>query len=310
MTIIELARLSEDDARLYLERIVWPNGPTCPHCKTQHVTRLQGESHRKGLFQCNNCGCRQQFTVTVGTVMERTRITLVNWIMAFHLLCSSKKGFSALQLQRELKLGSYKTAWFLMHRIRFAMEQGQMREPLSGTVEVDEAYIGGKPRPGTGIKSKRGRGTEKAPIVVLVERNGQARSKPVDRVDAATLKGEIRVAVHHSSTIMTDEWPSYRGIGKEFAGGHKEILHANKQYSYFDKASGLHINTNTAESYFALVKRGHYGVYHSMSKQHLHRYCTEYEFRWNHRKVSDHARMDSAISGIGGKRLVYERPVK
>ena len=125
MTIIELARLSEDDARLYLERIVWPHGPTSPHCKTQHVTRLQGESHRKGLFQCNDCGCRQQFTVTVGTVMERTRITLANWIMAFHLLCSSKKGFSALQLQRELKLGSYKTAWFLMHRIRFAMDQGQ-----------------------------------------------------------------------------------------------------------------------------------------------------------------------------------------
>jgi len=272
------------------------------------VTRLQGEAHRKGLFQCNDAGCRQQFTVTVRTVMERSKVSLVNWIMAFHLLCSSKKGFSALQLQRELKLGSYKTAWFMMHRIRFAMEQGQMREPLTGIVEVDEAYIGGKPRPGTGVKSRRGRGTEKSPIMVLVERDGTARLKPVPRVDAVNLKGEIRQSVAKSATIMTDEWPAYQGLGKEFTGGHFETCHSKKQYARFDKASGQHVNTNTAESFFALVKRGHYGVYHSMSKTHLHRYCTEYEFRWNHREVSDHARKDAAILGATGKRLVYERP--
>ena len=305
MTLIELARLTEDDARVYLEKIVWQDGPTCPHCHGKHVTRLQGEKHRKGVFQCNNGGCRQQFTVTVGTVMESSKVSLVNWIMAFHLLCSSKKGFSALQLQRELKLGSYKTAWFLMHRIRFAMDQGQMREPLTGTVEVDEAYIGGKPRPGTGFQSKRGRGTEKAQVVVLVERDGTARLKPVPRVDAVTLKGEIRQTVAQSATIMTDEWPAYRGLDTEFTGGHFEICHSKKQYARFDKTSGQHVNTNTAESFFALVKRGHYGVYHSMSKTHLHRYCTEYEFRWNHRKTNDHARMDAAIAGIRGKRLVY-----
>ena len=306
MTIIELARLTEDDARLYLEKIVWPNGPTCPHCKTQHVTRLQGEAHRKGLFQCNDCGCRQQFTVTVGTVMESSKVALVNWIMAFHLLCSSKKGFSALQLQRELKLGSYKTAWFMMHRIRFAMEQGQMSEPLSGVVECDEAYVGGKPRPG-GEKSKRGRGTSKAPIMVLVERDGSARCKPVERVDGATLKGEIVTNVNPNSTIMTDEFSPYNGIGNAFVGGHKQVKHREKQYSYRD-AMGLAINTNTAESYFALIKRGFVGVYHSMSKQHLSRYCAEYEFRWNHRKVSDHTRMNAAITGASGKRLAYERP--
>ena len=228
MTLIELARLTEDDARLYLEKIVWQDGPTCPHCHGKHVTRLQGEKHRKGVFQCNNSGCRQQFTVTVGTVMERSKVSLVNWIMAFHLLCSSKKGFSALQLQRELKLGSYKTAWFMMHRIRFAMDQGQMREPLKGVVECDEAYVGGKPRPGSGTKSKRGRGTDKAPIVVLVERDGSARSKPVDRVDGGTLKCAIMENVHHDSTIMADEFPAYLGIGKAFKGGHRHVKHREK----------------------------------------------------------------------------------
>lgn len=309
MNIVALARMTDSEARLYLEKIVWPNGPVCPHCKCQNVTRMQGEAHRKGLFQCNHAECRQQFTVTVGTVMESSKVSLVNWIMAFHLLCSSKKGFSALQLQRELNLGSYKTAWFLMHRIRHAMDQGQMHEPLSGEVEVDEAYIGGKPRPGSGKDHKRGRGTEKAPIVVLVERDGSARCKPVQRVDGATLKSEIVENVNNEATILTDEYGAYNGIGQSFKGGHRQVMHSRKQYSYRDH-NGMTINTNTAESYFALIKRGHFGVYHSMSKQHLGRYCVEFEFRWNYRKTNDHARMEAAISGVAGKRLVYERPVK
>ena len=308
MTIIQLARLTEDEARLYLERIVWPNGPKCPHCKCQEVTRLEGTSHRKGLFQCNVSECRQQFTVTVGTVMERSKIALVNWIMAFHLLCSSKKGFSALQLQRELKLGSYKTAWFLMHRIRLAMDQGEMQEPLSGEVEVDETYIGGKPRPMSGQPYRTGRGTDKAPVMVLVERGGRARLTTVGRVDGATLKGEIRKTVDPTSTIFSDEWPAYGGIGREFDGGHHTINHRSKSYSRIED-SGLRVSTNEAECFFSLIKRGHYGVYHLMSKQHLHRYCAEYQFRWNNRKVNDHVRMDEAIRGASDKRLMYERPV-
>lgn len=305
MTIIELARLTEDEARTYLEGIRWPNGPVCPHCGSDACTRMQGKAHRKGAIQCN--ACREQFTVTVGSIMERTRIPLVKWVMAFHLLCSSKKGFSALQLQRELGLGSYKSAWFLLHRIRHAMESGSMEQPLSGEVEVDETYVGAR-RPRYKGTSKRGRGTSKQPVVVLVERDGQARSKPIARVDGDNLKSEIREHVARESTIVTDEWSAYAGIGAEFEGGHHTVIHSQKEYARRDERTGLKVHTNTAESFFALIKRGHYGVYHQMSKKHLHRYCAEYEFRWNHRKVSDFVRMEAVIRQVGGKRLLYETP--
>ena len=311
MTIIQLARLTEDEARDYLEGIRWPDGPACPHCQSQDCTRMNGQKHRKGAIQCN--ACREQFTVTVGSIMERTRIPLVKWVMAFHLLCSSKKGFSALQLQRELGLGSYKSAWFMLHRIRHAMESGSMEQSLSGAVEVDETYVGGKPRHGNkknGKPAKRGRGTDKAPVVVLVERDGQARSKPIPRVDGDNLKAEIRENVAPQAVILTDEWAAYKGIGAEYEGGHETVNHSQKQYVRWQEESGLPIHTNTAESFFALIKRGHYGVYHQMSKKHLHRYCAEYEFRWNHRKVTDHERTEAVIRQVGGKRLMYETPCK
>jgi transposase-like protein len=266
--------------------------------------RLNGEAHRPGTIQCNTC--RGQFTVTVGTVMESSKICLVKWLIAFHLICSSKKGFSALQLQRELELGSYKTAWFMLHRVRFALESGPMQQAFSGTVEVDETYVGGKPRfPG---QSKRGRGTRKTPVVVLVERDGRAYSTPVERVDRNTLHAEIRERVIDTATIVTDELPVCRGIGKHFDGGHEAINHGRKQYARVNRKTGLSINTNSAESFFCLIKRGHYGVYHQMSKKHLHRYCAEYDFRWNHRKISDSARTEAALQQIGGKRLMYETP--
>lgn len=308
MTIIQLARLTDTEARDYLESLRWPNGPVCPHCQNQNVTKMEGEAHRQGCYQCNNGACREQFTVTVGTVMERSKIALVKWIMAFHLICSSKKGFSALQLQRELGLGSYKTAWFLLHRIRFAMAEGQLPQQMTGIVEADEAYIGGKPRPWHSDGYRRGRGTSKAPVAVLVERDGQARSMPVERVDGKTLKGNIRECVDPSATIMTDEWGAYRGIGKEFDGGHHVIKHRTRQYARKHRRTGLSINTNSAESFFALIKRGYYGVYHQMSKKHLHRYCAEFDFRWNYRKQSDLIRMEAAIRQIEGKRLLYETP--
>lgn len=305
MNLIELASMSDEQAREYLEKIRWPNGPICPHCNSDDCTRLQGEAHRLGTIQCNNC--RGQFTVTVGSVMESSHVPLVKWCMAFHLLCSSKKGFSAKQLQRELGLGSYRTAWFMMHRVRHAMNGQPMERPLQGEVEVDETYVGGKPR--FKGKGKRGRGTEKAPIVALVERDGAARCVHVKNVSADSLHTEILSTVAENSVIMTDEFNAYSGIGQHFRHGHETINHKERQYVRRSK-EGRKVTTNTAESFFALIKRGHYGVYHQMSKTHLHRYCNEFAFRWSYRKVSDSVRTEAALSAAEGKRLLYETPAR
>jgi transposase-like protein len=304
MNLIDLAKLNDEQARDYLETIRWPNGPVCPHCGSKNCTRLDGKAHRHGTIQCN--ACRGQFTVTVGSVMESSHIPLVKWAMGFHLMCSSKKGFSAKQLQRELGLGSYRSAWFMAHRIRHAMTVDAPPEPLDGNVEVDETYVGGKPR--YKGQSKRGRGTKKASVVVLVERDGSgARCHPIPNVTKKTLHAEVVSAVAKSATILTDELASYKGIGEKFDGGHQTVNHGKKEYAR-KTDTGLNINTNTAESFFALLKRGHYGVYHSMSKKHLHRYCDEFAFRWQLRKVNDGSRTVSAIAAAEGKRLMYETP--
>ena len=305
MTIVEIGKMTEDEAREYLESIRWPSGPICPHCQSQDVTRLKGEAHRPGTIQCNAKDCQKQFTVTVGGVMESTHIPLTKWAMAWHMLCSSKKGMSALQLQRNLGLGSYRSAWFMAHRIRLAMEAQPMQDQLSGIVEADETYIGGKPR----VKNsgKRGRGTKKAPVMVLVQRDGNAVCTPIPNVTGKTLRAELIKNVDTDSILMTDDLNSYNRPGRLFAA-HESVNHSAKQYSRI-RHDGLVVNTNTAESFFALMKRGHYGVYHSMSKKHLHRYCAEFAFRWCHRKVTDSERTIAAIAGAEGKRLYYKQPV-
>lgn len=299
LTLNQVSALSEDEARETIERILWPNGPVCPHCgSVENLTRLQGEAHRAGLFQCNACG--EQFTVTIGTIFEDSHLPLRKWLMAFALLCSAKKGISALQLQRELDIGSYKTAWHLAHRIRHAMSREPLAGLLRGTVEVDETYVGGKPRPeASAPKAKRGRGTKKTPVVALVERNGRVRARKVDRVDGATLKGAIRENVDRKARIMTDEWRAYRGIGTEFDGGHDTVNHGAGEYARGDAY------TNTAESFFALLKRGVIGSFHHISKEHLDRYCDEFSFRWDHRSIDDSARTEIAIRQANGKRLLY-----
>lgn len=302
MSYIDVCRLTEDEARVILENIRWNGKPKCPHCGSFNVTRLKSDvskSTRDGLLQCNTAECRGQFTVLKGTVMEDSHITLRQWLQAFYSMCSHKKGVSALQLQRNLGLGSYHSAWRLAHRVRLAMKELPLAGLLKGVVEVDETYVGGKPRKGTGKISKRGRGTEKAPVMALIERNGKSVSMPIEKVNAKTLKTAIREMVDKNSTIMTDEWKSYTGIGKEFVGGHGVINHGLGQYVNGD------ISTNTAESYFALLKRGVNGTFHHISRQHLFRYCDEFSFRWNNRKVTDGERTTQAIKGIEGKRLIY-----
>jgi len=296
MAAIDVARLTEDEARTILENIRWPDSPVCPHCGSENATRIAAKSAkvRDGLLQCN--ACRQQFTVTVGTVMHRSHITLRQWVQAFHSMCSHKKGVSALQLQRNLGLKSYKSAWHLAHRVRFAMRAMPLKAVLKGTVEVDETYIGGKSRIG-----KRGRGSErKTPVVALVERGGRIRTKTVERVSAKALKSAIRENVRKDARIMTDEFPSYRGLGREFTGGHETVNHGERQYVRGD------VHVNSAESFFALLKRGVHGTFHHVSKQHLHRYCDEFGFRWDHRKATDGERTVEAIRGATGKRLMYQ----
>ncbi len=297
MTFLELAKMTENQARKYLEKIRWSDGkPVCPHCDSDNCTRLKGKKHRRGAIQCNEC--RQQFSVTVNTVMEKSHIPLTKWLMAIHLMCSSKKGISARQLQRDLDLGSYKSAHFLSHRVRYAMEHGILGEKLKGVVEADETFVGGKSR-----KGKRGYSSErKTPVLVMVERDGKAIAKVVKRTDGNTLKPELMKHIDKSATLMTDEAGQYYGLSQHFDGGHHAVVHSRKEYSRGN------VHSNTAESFFSLIKRGYYGVFHWMSKQHLHRYVTEFQFRWNHRKQTDSECRDAVLKQLADKRLMYYAP--
>lgn len=304
MNLSTLSKMTEEEARETLERIVWPNGPVCPHCGcVEGHTKFKGKKHRPGVWKCND-GCAEQFTVTCNTVMESSHLPIRTWLMAFSIMCSSKKGVSALQLQRQLGLGSYRTAWHLNHRIRHAMSQSPLKGLLQGVVVADETYVGGKPRKLTGKKNKGGRGTEKAPVLALVERDGRVRSWPIANVTAKTLQDAIRDNVDPSAQIQTDQLISYRGVGKWFKGGHETVNHAKFEYA----RDG--VTTNDAESYFALLKRGITGSFHSVSKTHLHRYCNEFSYRWNERKTSDADRTVKAIALSKGARLMYQDPIR
>ena len=284
----------EDEARVYLEKLRWPNGPVCPHCGALNghyeiIPKAESKSPgRKGLWKCSKC--RRQFSVTVGTVFESSHIPLHKWLLAAYLMCASKKGMSAHQLHRMLEV-TYKTAWFMAHRIRYAMEQ-KLESPLSGTVEADETYVGGKE------VGRRGRGGKKTPVFALVERNGRVVSQPVERVTGRNLRRIIVENVDKSTKIMTDDFPAYRGQFKDFAS-HGIITHSEKKYVKGD------IHTNTVEGYFSILKRGIIGVYHHVDSNHLHRYCAEFDMRYNTRKTNDAERTMNALLGIEGKRLTY-----
>jgi transposase-like protein len=299
MNLSQLTELTEDQAREYIEEIRWSEGRACPHCgEINNSTKLEGKSTRPGLYKCKANGCRKQFTVKVGTIMEDSHISYRHWVMAFHLLCASKKGMSAHQIHRQIGC-TYKTAWFLCHRIRHALDQGAGLP--SGTIEADETYVGGKPRYKQTQKDRKeyGRGTKKTPVAVLVERGGRARAKVVANVMAKNLKARMKKNVDiKGSGLMTDEFKSYIKIGREFQS-HGVVKHKDGQYADGD------IHSNTAESYFALLKRGVYGTFHHVSEQHLQKYCDEFSFRWDNRKFDDSTRRDAAVRGIEGKRLTY-----
>jgi transposase-like protein len=297
LNLATLTHLFADEtaAREFVESKIWPDGPVCPHCGATEfytITSKPGAKNpvRAGLYKCK--ACRKPYTVRMGTIFEDSHLPFSKWLMAFHLMTSSKKGVSSLQISRELGV-KIKTAWHLTHRIRLAMQLPDNEPPLNGTVEADETYIGGKPRyKGT---SKPGRGTNKAPVAVLVERDGNVRVKHVENVTQDTLCENICINVDSTAKIVTDDFSAYHGIGRVFDGGHATVNHSAKIYVNID---GEHVNT--AESFNALLKRGHYGIFHQLSKKHLHRYCSEFEFRWNYRKVTDGERMVAAIKGVKG----------
>jgi transposase-like protein len=304
MILSDVSKLSEDQARATLECIRWPTGPVCTHCgATDRITKFQGRAHRVGVYKCGDCG--EQFTVTVGTVMEQSHLPIRTWLMAFALLCSAKKGVSALQLQRQLGLGSYRSAWHMAHRIRYAMTQEPLVGLLKGTVEADETYVGGKPRKRnrqTKSANPRGRGAKKPIVAALVERGGRVVARPVERVDAKTLRNFVGDHVDRSATLMTDEWGSYKTVGKEFAA-HHVVNHSKREYARGEA------HTNTVEGFFALLQRGIVGSFHTVSRQHLGRYVDEFAYRYDRRKMTDAERTVAAIKSAEGKRLMYRDPI-
>lgn len=301
-----------DKAREHLEAQRWPNGATCPHCGNadpEKIKALKGKAHRPGLYQCAEC--REQFTVTVGTVFERSKIPLNKWLLAVHLMTSSKKGISAHQIHRMLGV-TYKTAWFMCHRIREAMRD-DVGGPMGGEgqiVEADETYFGKteyQPKLNTRgepfTKSGKSGPSGKRAVVALVERGGRVRSFHVDRANAESVREIVVTNISRESRLHTDESRLYTKTGEEFAR-HETVRHSAKEYARGD------VHTNTIEGVFSIFKRGMKGIYQHCAEKHLHRYLAEFDFRYNNRTklgVNDVMRRDNALKGIDGKRLTYRR---
>lgn len=309
MTPIELSNPiyhDEDAARKHIEAIRWPDGPGCPHCGVvnEGIRPLQGPSMGPGWYYCTSC--KDKFTVRMGTVYERSHVPLHKWLLAFRLMASSKKGFSAHQLSRTLNL-SYKTAWFVAHRVREAMADYDP-EPFGGkdsVIEVDETFIGPADDvfvSGKGWQKKRGCGSKQT-IVSLVERGGRSKSVKVEDLSVSTLKKVICENVVLDSTLNTDEAKRYKNIGRKFRK-HESVNHSDGQYKRGDAS------TNTVEGFFSIFKRGMTGVYQHCSEKHIQRYLHEFDFRYSNRSalgIEDGERTSLAIKGGDGKRLTYRR---
>jgi len=298
LTELRQAYGDEAKARELLEAWRWPNGPVCPHCKNagdKRISKLEAQSTsqrgvRKGVYFCG--ACRQQFSVTVGTVLERSHVPISKWVMALSLLGSSKKSLSANQIHRMIGV-TYKTAWFMCHRIRLAMTPQPWAEvKLKGTVEVDETFIG--------PKAKR-----KTPVVALVQRQGLARVKVIASVTQKNLGAALSECVSQEAVVNTDEHPGYKNPLKHWKA-HQTVNHSRGEYQRRNP-DGSRASTNTAESFFSLLKRALIGAWHHISREHLARYANEFAFRWNTRHDSDGQRLERFGRWIEGKRLTYHQ---
>jgi transposase-like protein len=318
LNLVSLAQhfSDEDKAREFLEKLRWPDGPVCPHCglldnayRLEPKPSAKGKHVRKGVWKCG--GCREQFTVTVGTIFEDSHIPLSKWLLAYHLLCASKKGMSAHQLHRMLKV-TYRSAWFMAHRIRYTMTQEPLSSKLTGIIEVDETYVGGRLRvgsykPRSGKKPKYPAVTSnKAAVVSVLQRGGRVQSRHVERVTAENLKPMVQQMVDEQAHVITDSSTVLKGALT--IRRHDQVNHSVKEYVRYD--DGVCITTNTIEGYFATLKRGINGAYHHVGKQHLHRYLSEFDFRYNSRKEKDGDRTLLAIKGVDGKRLMLRDSIE
>lgn len=285
----------------FLEKQRWGDSPACPNCGVFNVYKMMdsktGERQANYRWRCRDC--KEQFTVRIGTVFEESRIPLRHWCYAFWRASTSKKGVSALEIKRQTGL-SYKSALFLLNRIRFAMSD-DVTPPLNGDVEIDETWVGGKVRY-HGTKHHHA-SNDKTPVLAMVERQGRVAVKPVANVRGNTLKAVIMAQVSPEAHIYTDELRAYKGIGKNFAS-HDSVNHSAGEYVRGD------VTSNTVESFFATFKRGINGIYHAVSKEHLHRYTSEFQFRYNHRGMTDGERTKAAIRAADGKRLTYRDCVR
>jgi transposase-like protein len=297
---------NEEAARAHFEGIRWPDGRTCPHCGTVgNSTLLQGKSTRAGLYKCKDC--RKPFTATMGTVYERSHIPLSKWLLATHLLCASKKGMSALQLHRMLGFGSYRTAWFMAHRIREAMRSDDTT-PMGeggGDVFADETYFGRNPDAPKSRTAFRNMNQ----ILTLVDRaTGRSVSMVFDgTISAANIMPVLNANIAKEARLLTDEARHYKTPGKAFAA-HGTVAHARGEYVSREDST---ITTNQIEGFFGIFKRGMRGIYQHCGKQHLHRYLAEFDFRYTNREATgcnDTDRATRAIAGTVGRRLMYARP--
>ncbi len=307
LNLISLAQEYSDDdkARELLERLRWPNGAICPHCKNDGQTKPNSKltpkagsksAVRKGVYFCG--ACRKQFTVTVGTVFEGSHIAISKWLMAWFIICASKKAVSAHQLHRMLKI-TYRSAWFLAHRIRYAMSD-EGTPMLKGVVEVDETFVGGKGDRTTKL-------SRKTPVMALIEQGGKMKAKVVAGVSYKNLGKVLFENVSKDAVLCSDENVVYKKAGKQFKA-HHSVVHSKSEY-ILRTPDGISAGTNHCESFFSLLKRGVHGSWHNVSREHLQKYVNEFSFRWNTRKLTDGARMATGIPMAEGKRLTYRQAV-
>lgn len=306
-TLVALAKVAcsdESAARELFEKMRWPNGVACPRCGGAEPYRIKVSASgknpaRQGLWKCR--ACRKPFTVTVGTVFESSHVSLSKWLMAIHLMAASKKGISAHQLHRMLGI-TYRAAWFVNHRLRWAMAtNANLFAKLTGTVEADETWIGGKQK---GPFPTSRRFENKTPVMALVERKGRVRIFPLESTNAGVMQSQVRKHVELSADMVTDNHRGYQALNMGFKS-HNYINHSHGEYVRGE------IHTNTVEGVFSLLKRGIVGTFHHLSKGHLHRYCTEFEFRYNTRTAlgyNDGERAALILKGAEGKRLTYKMP--